>query len=116
MELDIVEADGEIWRVQHGKWKTWHSNGQQASEIVFNRGTPQGVWRFWHENGQLAQVVPYNKQGRVDGEIKWWDENGKLIKTSSVEDGSGSDYYFGDNGAIRRKIKYINGIPQSEQN
>lgn len=58
--------------------------------------------------------MSFNSMGRVDSEIVWWKKNGKLLKTSSMKNGTGSDFYFNDDYSIRMEIKFVDGEVQEE--
>ena len=37
---------------KHGKYTTWHPNGQKGQEGEIRDGKPHGRWTVWHDNGQ----------------------------------------------------------------
>jgi len=49
---------------------------------------PHGVHRQWHPNGALAMETPYD-HGIIDGTVKQWDEDGKLIVQCNITKGTG---------------------------
>jgi len=47
-------------------------------EATYKDGKHDGLIRMWHENGQLKMEAPY-KDGKEDGPVRFWDENGELL-------------------------------------
>ncbi|MGO4477914.1 toxin-antitoxin system YwqK family antitoxin [Massilia sp. 2TAF26] len=58
--------DGARW-VLHGRFYTYHRNGQLASEGNYANGLEDGLWRYYHESGELAAEGRY-KDGIDTGE------------------------------------------------
>jgi hypothetical protein len=44
-----VGPDGPVWE---GPFRSWHDNGNLASEGHWQAGQRHGAWHFWHPNGQ----------------------------------------------------------------
>lgn len=64
--------------VSDGPHKEFFSNGQLYVEGEFNKGKAVGKWVFHHPTGKVAKEVTY-KDGRPEGEVKLFNEEGKLI-------------------------------------
>lgn len=118
-----------------GEWKSYHSNGKIKSVVEFKNNRPQGKYRKYYDNGQLEEdgifirvhhldtfkryhpngkmmeLKFFNTNGKNDGDIYRWYENGKLeLKyrvVNGVEDGKLERYY--PNGELQEKRYYVNG-------
>ena len=42
--------------VLHGKCETWFPNGLKATEFFYEEGKPVGSWKYWDENGKLVKT------------------------------------------------------------
>ena len=43
----------------------------------YRDGKLEGECKWWYENGQLEEQAFY-RDGKLEGEYKWWYENGQL--------------------------------------
>lgn len=86
--------NGQVWDERHispdgsltGPHKTWHENGQLASDGYYKEGEVDGHNKRWYENGQL-KAEAYFKDGSPSGLIKEWHENGQLKRRAQYKDG-----------------------------
>lgn len=53
------EEGNYIHGVKDGVWKTWHEDGNPASEKFFTAGRKNGVFTEWHPNGQMKSKGAY---------------------------------------------------------
>ncbi len=72
--------------------RTWHPNGQLASEYERKIGKTVAELRQWHDNGVLARVTPY-VTGIIHGVVREWDKDGKLLREDSVSEAYTSDLH-----------------------
>lgn len=64
-----------------GRSRDWYSSGQLWIEQYHNEeGLRHGPYVSWHENGQKAEEGSYHRIEKI-GEWKYWDDEGKLIRT-----------------------------------
>lgn len=45
-----------IGAARHGRWRTWHENGERASQGSFRFGKKVGTWVYWNREGQPDTV------------------------------------------------------------
>jgi hypothetical protein len=72
--------------------RTWHPNGQLASEYERKIGVTVGEPRQWHDNGVLASVIPY-VGGKIHGVVRQWEKDGKLLGEHTVSEAYKSDFH-----------------------
>jgi len=63
-----------------GEWQRWYPGGEQQLALVSynNMGAQSGTCIAFHENGQKQMECLY-KDGKPEGKMKFWDEDGKEI-------------------------------------
>ena len=66
---------------------------------LYKDGLSFGVWRTWHPNGQLASEEPYF-QDRKDGLFRHWDEEGKLVGQYQLTMGEGHVLIYNSQGRV----------------
>lgn len=69
-----LSDDGARW-IRHGKFVTYHSNGNVASEGDYENDSETGLWRDYHENGILAAQGTY-VNGVESDDWEYWDAHG----------------------------------------
>ncbi len=88
-----------------------HANGEVRVQGNYYKGEYVGNWKYYNEYGVLIKELNYNEKGELDGQSKWYFENGQLetIKnfTEGVIDGYFVDYYR--NGKIFKHGWYKEG-------
>ena len=72
--------------------RTWHPNGQLASEWEQKSGLYVGEFRQCHENGVPLSVFPY-VAGRLRGVVRQWDKDGKLLAEYTMSEGYKSEWH-----------------------
>ena len=102
-----VEAKGGR-EVKSGSYRSWHENGQPASEGAFSADREAGRWKFFHENGELAATGNFVRGERTgvwetfhanaERESKGRYEKGKRAEkwTFWKEDGSADESRSGE--------------------
>lgn len=108
------DDSGQEMLLQHGLWQSWYRNGQLRSQVRFDKGKPIGVYKHWHENGQLAQTVPYDAAGLPHGTIRWWNKDGKLVRSSEMTHGTGIAYFFYPDGRLKTIMSFVKGKPEGK--
>ncbi len=73
--------------VRHGKWISWHSNGEIKQQVDYEMGQLSGKFIVWHPSGELAIDGSYH-YGKAVGEWTWRHPNG--LKKSQGEFVSGT--------------------------
>jgi antitoxin component YwqK of YwqJK toxin-antitoxin module len=56
----------------------------------YNHGAADGDWISWHASGQVADSMRY-ANGKLDGEVRVYDEEGNLVAVRSYERGKPTD-------------------------
>ena len=63
------------------EWKSIENGKLEGivEKSVYKNGKREGEWKFYRENGKLEQIENF-KNGKEEGEWKVYHENGKLEK------------------------------------
>ena len=81
----------------------------------YKDGKPEGEWKWYHENGKLETIASF-KDGKAEGEWKWYHENGKLETIGSFKggkaEGEWKSYY--KNGQLSGITYYKDGKEEGE--
>lgn len=120
----LYHLDGKIshqlfyhFGVKQGLELFWHSNGNKAKEFHWVNGMRHGEIREWSMGGKALLKGRYF-MNVPDGEWKYYDEEGNLLRSSVFEDGTGVLYEYDflkkpeGNGAkrfLKRESAYKNG-------
>jgi antitoxin component YwqK of YwqJK toxin-antitoxin module len=76
--------------VPDGIAHTWYPSGKKCALLSFKMGARHGIWKSYHENGQQASQMEF-KDGRIVNTTTLWAEDGKLVETSVFSrDGEGN--------------------------
>jgi antitoxin component YwqK of YwqJK toxin-antitoxin module len=76
------------------------SGKQIKRRTFFKNGEKHGLESSWWTNGQLIAEASYN-HNVLDGTFKRWDENGKLLDTFQMKNGTGIMKEYYPNGKIK---------------
>ena len=71
-------------------------------------GNLHGAYRVRHRNGRLAEELRY-RDGLMHGVSRDWDENGRLLGSFTMVNGSGLQQYRHNNGRLKMEISSRNG-------
>ena len=72
------KTEAEFWEGRmHGRYRSWHANGEMESEAYFENGKREGVAKFWNEQGQRLQETRF-RDGLAKGDAMEWFPNGNL--------------------------------------
>ncbi len=76
---DKVKENNEI-----SETKEYYSNGKIKKETKIVNG--EGTTTTYYENGKIETLTPY-KNNKINGSVKKYDKEGKLLKETSYKDG-----------------------------
>ena len=81
------EEDGQYLNdLPIGKSNWWFENGQKAIEGQYVNGERNGQWIWWHENGQKSVTGEFVKGVEI-GKWTWWNEDGKVANSARITQG-----------------------------
>ena len=85
-----------------------HSNGKVFREMSVKQGKTNGFLKDWYENGQLKKERYYKPGGILDGLSKHWHENGQLASECNFNEGKvdGLSKYWYENGQLNEDGSY----------
>lgn len=83
---------------------------QVKTEISFKNGRIDGVVRSYHENGKL-QSQRFWKEGKGHGEIKVYSQNGQLLEEGTYKNGQMDSIWkkYHENGKLKAEMSYVAG-------
>ena len=64
----VVWEDG----VRHGAANAWYENGDPMWQKNYVKGRKDGTWRLFYSNGKPWMVMSFDKEGKLEGEVKRW--------------------------------------------
>lgn len=70
-----------------GPWKQYYENGQLKEIVHFENNQENGAFVEYYENGNLKAEGQYQNGAYEQGELKLYDETGKLAKIMDCEQG-----------------------------
>lgn len=82
LSLEGQYLDGEA----HGTVKRYHRNGKLNTLETYNKGALEGEYESYFDNGQLYTKYVNNKKGKVNGDVQYFDKDGKLNGIFTFED------------------------------
>ncbi len=94
---------------QHGRARSYFSNGQLRVECNYNHGVLFGVYVDYFFNGMLREKISYNNGVEVGERKQWYMENNNALKwiinyTNGKKDGNSILYYM--DGTIKMEGQY----------
>ncbi len=93
-----IIAKGKVDSVRNriGIWTEYHHTGEFKGKGVYKEGNRVGDWEFFYASGKLEQKGKYDKKGREQGVWKWYYESGKIWREENYingkRDGELKDY------------------------
>ena len=113
-----------------GTWNYWYKNGKKKEKIQYKDGVENviaawnkdgkplldngtGEYTGYHDNGVIRTTGMY-RDGKREGEWKWWDEQARPSTISNYENGlrTGKSIFYSNTG--RRETNYKNGLKDGE--
>ncbi|MEX1001056.1 MAG: hypothetical protein WDZ35_02990 [Crocinitomicaceae bacterium] len=92
----------------NGAYKKFYENGGVMEEGTFSGGKQKEVFKRYHENGNIAQEKTFNEEGKEDGKVAYYFEDGTpefvFEKKDGVTVGQATRYY--PNGDVKEVINY----------
>ena len=99
---------------KHGRWTSFHPNGQKESEGRFEEGQPDGKFTWWYETGQTRAEGTY-KMGQKVGVWTTWYASGQKESRGEYEGGgdvTGKWRLWREDGRLV-EIRDFNGKPKA---
>lgn len=105
-----VAAEGEK-KKKELDFVDYHSNGKIKTEGSYYKGEQIGKWKHYNKSGVLTSEFNYLEGGNIDGEAKWYFNNGKVETIKNFKDGQTDGYYvyYYKNGNIYKHGWYREG-------
>ena len=88
--------------------RTSHRNGVVAAEETYRGRELHGPSRRWHRNGRVASERHY-RNGLLHGVCRQWDETGKLLGAFAMQDGTGIQRAWFENGQLQWEQSTVGG-------
>jgi antitoxin component YwqK of YwqJK toxin-antitoxin module len=97
--------------VVNGTVKTWYPSGKLESQREFISNAKQGISMAWYIDGSVMLIEEYEKERLMRGEYR---KRGDSHPVSKIVDGKGYATLFDAKGALLKKVRYVDGYPQTE--
>jgi antitoxin component YwqK of YwqJK toxin-antitoxin module len=85
----VLSTDGKSW-IRHGRFASYHENGQLASEVNYENGLEHGPSVEYYENGQVSSRGQYT-QGKESGTWSFWAPDGQRERDAVYVNGVASE-------------------------
>lgn len=96
---------------EEGVWNHYYDNGKQGEVSNFKDGKNIGSWKKYSETGHLLEECTYNEKGKLNGEHKVYDTDGKLHYILDYKDGKLKGLrYFDKSGKLISENKEKGGV------
>jgi hypothetical protein len=90
--------------------RAWVEDGHLDSEYGMSHGNKHSPVYFFHDNGQVMSREIY-RNGTLHGICKQWAEDGRLLVTWKMVNGTGLDLWCNDDGTLIEALYYKEGEP-----
>ena len=98
-------AEGSILKnVPHGKWTTFHKNGQIESKAFYKNGHKDGPYTEYYDNGNKS--LERSVVNGIKKKIEYHENSGKKLDEETYDDGGRCLKHYDDNGQHYRTINY----------
>jgi MYXO-CTERM domain-containing protein len=78
----LIEACQRPDGTQHGRYASWHPNGEKFTEGQYREGKQHGKWTRWHANGQKSYEGHW-RDDKKHGTTTLWTVHG--VKEAQME-------------------------------
>jgi len=79
-------------RARHGLWRGMNGD-QLVWEVRYTRGVPTGPYREWNEQGEMIATWPYNWDGLIEGQARWFEGDKQVYRREiTVEEEMGAEW------------------------
>lgn len=97
--------------IETGAYTRNYTNGKTAVTGSYLYGKRDGIWTYYDDKG-YKESTGLNKDGDYTGDWYWFYQNGKNEIIAKYEDDvkDSMAVYYGTDGAVRLKLRYVNGI------
>lgn len=83
----IARGDVDSLRNRQGLWTEYHHTGEFKGKGLYKDNNRIGDWEFFYASGKLEQKGKYDKKGRAQGIWRWYYESGKLWREENYVNG-----------------------------
>lgn len=97
--------------VLEGPGRGYYENGTLQEEVYFTNGEYDRTKKYYHPNGQLWVEHEY-KLGKPWNANANYDSSGKKRDAGTLRNGNGTLIYYNDDGSVRERITYVEGVQQ----
>ncbi|HRY31527.1 MAG TPA: hypothetical protein P5531_01005 [Bacteroidales bacterium] len=102
--------------LRQGPWTEFYDDGRKKAEGRYKDGKRIGYWKFYYWNGNLEEEGNFDQRGRADGDWKWYHETGTVLRemafTNGREDGLMTEY--SEDGKVIARGEYLDGLEQGK--
>lgn len=112
---DVVEEGGYEHSRRIGIWKKYFPGNKIKSEVEYDAGRPNGSFKVYFENGQVEEAGSWSSSGRGKylGDFKRYHPNGNVAQEKTFNDEgktNGVVRYFHENGKPELEFTTVGGV------
>lgn len=102
-------GESGVW-VLHGRWTSWHENGQVQEQGWYENHREVGDWQWWDDNGQRIAVGSFI-DGKREGAWSYWYSDGVRQLDGQYSDGKATGYWtlYFDDGQKAAEGAFVDG-------
>lgn len=108
----VAELKYYIHGIQNGPYLVYSSNGALIEEVTYKDGFRIGEWKQFYSNGKLSYFVKKDDFGKKIGVEQEFYETGSIKKETPYLNGviNGDQKWYNINGDVIKIVKYENGL------
>jgi len=98
-----------VW-VLHGRWTSWHENGQVQEQGWYENHREVGGWQWWDDNGQRIAVGSF-VDGKREGVWSFWYSDGVRQLDAQYSDGKATGLWtlYSEDGRRAAEGAFVDG-------
>lgn len=107
---------GAVDSLRHkiGTWFEFHNSGEFRAKGLYMNDKRISDWVFFYPNSKIEQKGNFDKRGQLQGEWKWFYENGALLREEIYLDNlrNGMMIEYTEEGKIITKGEYVDDLKE----
>jgi len=102
---------------KQGSFEEWFEAGNEALKATYNQGIKTGSFIVFYADGKLLEESHFEKDGKLDGEVRFYEKNGQLVfqatYTHGLKNGITQEWYT--NSKLKKISHYSNNMLDGKQ-
>ncbi|MCB9341201.1 MAG: toxin-antitoxin system YwqK family antitoxin [Lewinellaceae bacterium] len=101
-----------------GVWKRWFESGELMEEVHFEKNNENGPFKLYHKTGKPSVEGIYTDGDNEEGEIRKYDENGRLTERMFCHFGACATVWSAEKGDIKidsARIRHLGDLRKTAE-